>query len=196
MSYATAEEVSDWMNLDTFTELTGTEQANQTAKLDIALGTARDIINAHCRRNFDPAVSEARVYKQPRGLMYASFLEIDDCISVSEVYDVDGEETVDADDYELAPRNSRERPFTRLERLDEAVFEPSRRYRVTGKFGWRTVPASVKMATIMLASRLFQRHGSPLGVDTGGEVAMYIRTSDPDIERALATYVSGRGGVA
>jgi hypothetical protein len=36
--------------------------------------------------------------------------------------------------------------------------------KVTGTFGWATVPDSIKFATIIQASRLFKRLESPLGV--------------------------------
>jgi len=63
--------------------------------------------------------------------------------------------------------------------------------RVTGKFGWGTTPAAVKMATSMLASRWLKRmREAPFGVvGIGGDgAAVSISTVDVDVLALLRPY--------
>jgi hypothetical protein len=63
--------------------------------------------------------------------------------------------------------------------------------RVTAIFGWASVPAAVKQATLLQASRFLARRESPFGVagspDVGSELRLLARL-DPDVEVALAPY--------
>jgi hypothetical protein len=62
---------------------------------------------------------------------------------------------------------------------------------VTGVFGWPAVPAPVKMATMILASRYLQRaRAAPFAILTfgdSGEAARLTR-SDPDVAMLLGPY--------
>lgn len=58
---------------------------------------------------------------------------------------------------------------------------------VTGTFGWSTVPALVKSATQILASRYYNRRNSPFGVLTVGldNAAVRLPRTDPDVAQLL-----------
>jgi hypothetical protein len=60
---------------------------------------------------------------------------------------------------------------------------------VVGTFGWASVPRAIKMATILLSTRLYKRMDSPLGVAGVGELGV-IRVSriDPDIDALIAPF--------
>jgi hypothetical protein len=62
---------------------------------------------------------------------------------------------------------------------------------VTGTFGWPSVPAPVKQATMILASRYLQRSRSApfaiLSFGDGGEASRITR-SDPDVAMLLGPY--------
>ena len=62
--------------------------------------------------------------------------------------------------------------------------------KVTGTFGFTTVPQSVVQASVMMTARLYQRSKSPTGavVDMSGGGAHYIRNLDPDITALLSAY--------
>lgn len=66
---------------------------------------------------------------------------------------------------------------------------------VTAKFGWATVPVTVKQATLLQASRLFKRRDAPFGVagspEVGSEVRLLARV-DPDVAVTLRPYIRQR----
>jgi hypothetical protein len=65
-----------------------------------------------------------------------------------------------------------------------------RSVKVTGKFGWSSVPAGVNQATIILASKLVRRaREAPFGVvSIGLDSAMRIARSDPDVMFLVGDY--------
>jgi len=66
---------------------------------------------------------------------------------------------------------------------------------VTAKWGWPAVPDTVKQAALMLASRLYGRKASPMGVIGVGDFGpVRISRSDPDIAFLLMDYK--RAGLA
>jgi hypothetical protein len=67
--------------------------------------------------------------------------------------------------------------------LDEATV------RVTGTFGWPSVPDAIKQATILLSIRIFKRLDSPLAVAGFGDLgAVRVGRSDPDVMAMIAPY--------
>lgn len=62
--------------------------------------------------------------------------------------------------------------------------------KITGTWGWATVPDAVNEACILLAERLFRRKDAPFGVAGQGEVgnSVALRAVDPDIELMLSGY--------
>jgi len=80
-----------------------------------------------------------------------------------------------------APDNNE--PFTGLE-----SFAPFERFlRVTGRFGYGSVPSKVFDATLIYAAALFKRRDTPTGVEFGGEFgALRIsRYTDPTVAQLL-----------
>lgn len=63
--------------------------------------------------------------------------------------------------------------------------------RVTARWGWTTVPDSVKQATLLQASRLLSRRDSPFGVagspEAGSEMRLLAKV-DPDVAVLLRHY--------
>jgi hypothetical protein len=61
--------------------------------------------------------------------------------------------------------------------------------RVTGVWGWASVPVAIRQATVILASRIFKRLDSPLGIAGFGDMgAMRVSRFDPDVEQLIAPY--------
>ncbi len=99
-----------------------------------------------------------------------------------------------ADDlYELAPANA-----IAMGRAVEMIEHQSGRWptcgrqrvRVTARWGWPTVPAAIKQATLLDAARLFRRKDSPEGLAGGGEFGpVRVPASDPDVRSLIAPYV-------
>lgn len=63
---------------------------------------------------------------------------------------------------------------------------------VTARYGWTTVPVTVKEATLLQASRFFKRKDAPFGVagspELGSEVRLLAKV-DPDVAVMLRPYV-------
>ena len=60
---------------------------------------------------------------------------------------------------------------------------------VTAKWGWPYVPAQVKYAAALYATRLFRRFDTALGVTGSAEFgAMFVRSIDPDITAVLKDF--------
>jgi len=104
---------------------------------------------------------------------------------------------VQGTDYVLEPLNALADgiPFTSARRLSRgrSSFPGSvAAVRVTGAFGWPQVPAPIKEATVILASRLVRRaREAPFGVIAPGidaTAAMHIARTDPDIRMLTASF--------
>jgi hypothetical protein len=66
--------------------------------------------------------------------------------------------------------------------------------RITGVWGWVSIPTAVKQATILQASRIFKRNDSPLGVAGFGDMGV-VRVGarlDPDVQHLVDPYRSMR----
>jgi hypothetical protein len=60
---------------------------------------------------------------------------------------------------------------------------------IVGTFGWNTVPTAIRQATIMLASRIYKRADSPLGVAGFSDLgAIRVSNIDPDINRLIMPF--------
>ena len=198
MTYATLDDVkvalgiSDWQD---------------DARIEVALQSAEEMVNAYCERTFDVAGTAAttRVYSASD----CGYLSIDDCTSVTLVEsDLAGTGTWTAwatTDWQAEPLNGlqggRSVPYNTLRSVGNYWFPESAEalVRVTATWGWATTPQSIATATRLQASRLFKRADSPLGVAGFGDMgAMRVsRYMDPDVELLLAPYRRGGvGGIA
>lgn len=125
---------------------------------------------------------------------------IDDLMTVTgfdpQVQDADGNDLGAIDDYTLEPRNAatRSRPWTHLVVKPSSTFRPTgeeHECAFTGLWGWTAVPAPVKQATLLQASRFFARRNSPYGVagspDDGSEMRLLSKV-DADVSVSLGPF--------
>lgn len=115
--------------------------------------------------------------------------------------DTDGNGTyettlVQGTDYILEPTDAllRGRPYRQARMVGGATFPlevtPSfPTCRVTGFFGWESVPDDVRAATILLSIRGFARLNAALGVVGFADMAIQVRSVDPDVRDLLQPYV-------
>lgn len=178
-------------------QLTGETFAD--ADLQLAIDAATSAVNAECGRRFtEDTVDQERSYPVVR----RGRLELDDLISVTEIRSAtDGQDPViwASNDYVLMPYNAPAdgRPWTelRLTTNGSVVFRPDEEVgtvTVTGKFGWPEVPASIKEATSILATRLMKRaREAPFGIAGMGIDGMAVRVMsyDPDVRMLLGPYI-------
>ncbi|HEY7823624.1 MAG TPA: head-tail connector protein [Acidimicrobiia bacterium] len=169
--------------------------------LTFNLEAASRFVDQHCERSFDAAgTAVARTYI-PTGRYEP--LPIDDATEIVTV-EIDDDldysfstELVANIDWQAEPVNQRlngvDWPYTRLVPFEDGWW-PTRRgratVRVTAKYGWPAVPAAVKEATLLQASRLFTRYDSPLGIAGFGDMgAMRVsRWIDPDVQQLLSPF--------
>jgi len=186
--YASVEELKKTLNLS------ATTYADQDIKL--ALQTATSAINAHSGRVFTQGSSETRKFYP----ISPNYVLIDDAVSVSSVT-TNGTTLVLDTDYRLEPVKVTITgpPYDVIRNMAIPGIYGAMGYgfvaqsplSVTGVFGWPAVPAPVKMATMILASRYLQRaRAAPFAILTfgdSGEAARLTR-SDPDVAMLLGPY--------
>ena len=169
--------------------------------LEIAVESASRLIDGYTGRYFYNAGTATRNYAAADSWM----VYIDDLQSVSEVASTD--EVGDsytvwtANDYQLEPLNGisggMTQPYTSIRAVNQYVwpFLADRALvKITGVWGWASVPMAVKQATILQAARIFKRNDSPLGVAGFGDMGV-VRVGarlDPDVQHLVDPYRSMR----
>jgi hypothetical protein len=196
-----------YATLDDVKVALGISDYQDDARIEVALQSAEEMVNAYCERTFDVAGTAAttRVYAASD----YGYLSIDDCTAVTLVEsDFAGTGTWTAwatTDWQAEPLNGRQGgrsvPYTGLRSVGNYSFPESVEalVRVTATWGWAVTPQSIATATRLQAARLFKRSDSPLGVAGFGDMgAMRVsRYMDPDVELLLAPYRRGGvGGIA
>jgi hypothetical protein len=175
-----------------------------------ALTAASRGIDSLCGRRFwlDEDDTSTRYYSPDN----ENALEIDDLVDLATLKtDPAGDGTFEHTwtvntDFILTPLNAEadERPWSTIRPRSASPFYlpcgVERSVEITGQFGWSTVPAEVKEATIILASKLMRRaREAPFGViaiglEAGG--AMHIARTDPDIMFLVGEYMRSPIAVA
>jgi uncharacterized phiE125 gp8 family phage protein len=174
------------------------------AQVALAITAASRAVDRHTNRQFGlVAAAEERFYtatwdpKRRRRVV-----EIDDLMTETGLlvdYDADDDETFahSVDSFNVRPVNAKVigRPWTRIVVRTDSTTLPGpieNGVRVTAKFGWTTVPDTVKQATLLQASRLFTRREAPFGVagspDLGSELRLLAKV-DPDVAVSLGPYI-------
>jgi hypothetical protein len=165
--------------------------------LETAIESASRMIDGFTARTFSNAGTAVRSFAATDAIN----LIIDDAITVTKVESTDeiGDAYTEwtATDYQLEPVNGRAdglySPYTGIRAVNTytwPVVDYQALVKITGTWGWPTIPTAVKQATIIQASRLYKRLDSPLGVLGMGDLGQ-IRVSrylDPDVEQLVMPY--------
>jgi len=167
------------------------------ALLETAIESASRLIDGFTARSFSNAGTAVRNFAATDAIN----LIIDDAITVTKVESTDeiGDTYTewDPNDYQLEPVNSRAdglySPYTGIRAVNTytwPVVDYQALVRITGTWGWASVPTAVKQACIIQSSRIFKRLDSPLGVAGFGDMgAIRVgRYLDPDVEQLLMPY--------
>lgn len=168
--------------------------------LELSIEAASREIDGYTQRTFSNAGTAVRFFypSDPFTVM------LDDVQSVSEIATAIDNKVFDTvwktSDYQLEPLNGIRggitQPFSQVRAVGDFLFplwnqEPygESSVRVTGVWGWPTVPTQVRQATILLAMRQFKRYDSPLGVAGFGDLgAIRVGRVDPDVESLIAPF--------
>jgi hypothetical protein len=98
--------------------------------------------------------------------------------------------------YRFEPGNavSKGKPWTRIVVKADSAAKPDGcedAVSITAQWGWTAVPATIKQATLLQASRILGRRESPFGVagspDLGNELRLLAKV-DPDVAVLVASY--------
>jgi hypothetical protein len=143
------------------------------ALIESSINSASRMIDQYCNRYFySGSAGEVRYFKATD----AYNCWIDDCQTITEVRTAQSNpitfnQVWANTDYQTIPANTLAngayQPITGLIAIYNYFFptwQESNLVKVTGTWGWASVPDSIKFATIIQASRLFKRLESPLGV--------------------------------
>lgn len=141
--------------------------------IENSINSASRLIDQYCNRNFySGSAGEVRYYKANDGFT----CWIDDAQSITSVETASVDPTIydttwQVGDYQPLPINRWANggwyPITSITATDNYLFPvwaDIALVKVTGQFGWNSIPDAIKFATIIQASRLFKRLESPLGV--------------------------------
>jgi hypothetical protein len=173
-----------------------TVSTNDSAIEAVLLAASRQVDN-WCGRQFGQgSAGESRVYVS----RYGDLLNVDDMVAVTAVAtDPAGDGTYTtvwaATDYRLEPINAAGigQPFIRIRAgAVSPLWWPAAPtlVRITGTFGWPSVPAPVREATYLLANRLKAMWDTPAGLSGGGEMGSLDMTGSitPIVAAMLAPY--------
>lgn len=195
-AYRTVSELKGWLGLS---------GSGQDTNLSYALDAATAAIDAYAGRQFD---IDGAVVTRLYDCEFMDYADVDDIATTTglivKTLNADGSvaETLTLNtDYYLAPYNSDKvepvMPFTKIVMaIDKSgkvlPTEHRQGLSVTAKFGFSAVPDAIKQATLIQASRLFQRKNSPMGFsgnpETGQPAVVFLSELDPDVKNLIKPF--------
>ena len=166
---------------------------NQDAKLEQMIEAASRQIDDLCNRRFYQATSATRVFTAE----WHDMVMVDDLTAITTLEtDDQGDRTYSrtwtVNDYDLEPYNAAQlgRPYTgiMINPNTNLAFPRTRRgVRITGTWGWPSIPEPIEEACLLIAVRLNQSAKAPMG--TAGTIAegavQYTPRVDPVVRQLL-----------
>lgn len=199
--YCTVEEAKDWIRIS---------DTDDDGTIEALVSSASRWIDNYCNRQdhgFWLAPTAIASTYTADNFWIVCVDPIGDTTGLTVKTDEDGdgvfETTWSASDYQLWPVNAdgmrpEARPWDEIRAVGSRLFPITYKYyvqhankvQVTARWGWPQVPAAVKTATLMQASRWFKRRESPEGI-VGNPDFGIVRVGyrlDPDIQLLLGEY--------
>jgi hypothetical protein len=174
----------------------GIQDGLDDAAIEMAIEAASRQIDSYTERYFYNAGSAVKIFAPLDNYVCAT----EDFITLTKVETSEDGETYDtewaADDWQAEPLNGRAgglvTSYTQIRAVKDYFFPVSggdATVRLTGTWGWSAVPIAITQATVILASRIFKRLDSPLGIISGelGSMRIGFRL-DPDVEHLISPY--------
>ena len=167
--------------------------------LENSINSASRMIDQYCNRYFySTAAGEVRYFKA----LDAFNCWIDDCQVITEVRTAQSNPITfnqlwSSTDFQTIPANTYAngayQPITGLIAIFNYFFptwQESNLVKVTGTWGWATIPEPIKFATIIQASRLYKRLESPLGVAGISDIGIMRvgKGLDGDVQQLVEPY--------
>lgn len=165
------------------------------AQIGFAITTASRAIDRHTNRQFGQVASaQQRRYSaladNQRGRYVVPIDDLGDVTGFAVQFN-----SLAVTAYQLEPFNAllQGRVYTRVtfDPADVTFKGDQGEVYITAKWGWAVVPVAVEQATLLQASRIFNRRTSPYGIagspQEGSELRLLARV-DPDVAVSLAEY--------
>ena len=167
--------------------------------LEMARVSASDLVDGYTGRTFTTSGTVTRVFAPSDDYV----LQTDDiagtALTITSSTGADGvfDTTWKTTDYQLEPlngvSNGQAVPYTRIRAIQDYLWPVAggeATVRVTGVYGFSSIPIVITQATVLQASRIFTRLQSPLGVAGFGEmgVVRVTRALDPDVAALVEPY--------
>ncbi len=196
--------MGDYVALSELKSALGITSSTDDAFLTLAIGAAETAINDLCGRKFTADGSaSARTYRAQPYICVSD--DISTLTGLVVKTDTNGDGTFDqtwaSSDYQVEPLNNlvKGRSVNNLRAVGDYLFpvygDGLASVEVTANWGWPAVPDPIEQATLMMASRLYGRKASPMGVIGVGDFGpVRISRSDPDVAHMLMDY--RRAGIA
>ena len=164
--------------------------------LEMAIESASRQIDSYTERYFYNAGTATKIFAP----LDEWVCPTEDFITLTQVQTSEDGESWDTtwttDDWQAEPLNGRAgglvTSYTQIRAVENYLF-PYRQgeatVRLTGTWGWSATPIAITQATIILASRIFKRLDSPLGIISGelGSMRVGFRL-DPDVQHLIEPY--------
>lgn len=166
--------------------------------LEMAIESGSRAIDGYANRNFYAGGTAVRYFVPSDSYV----TEIDDLISVTTLETKsDDDNTYDttwaADDYQLEPLNAKvdglPTAYTHVRAVGDYLFAQwggEATVKITGVWGWASVPIAITQACVIQSSRIYKRLDSPLGVAGIGDIGVMRVSSrlDPDVAQLVDPY--------
>lgn len=164
--------------------------------LEMAIESASRQIDSYTERYFYNAGTATKIFAP----LDEWVCPTEDFITLTQVQTSEDGESWDTtwttDDWQAEPLNGRAgglvTSYTQIRAVENYLF-PYRQgeatVRLTGTWGWSATPIAITQATVILASRIFKRLDSPLGIISGelGSMRVGFRL-DPDVQHLIEPY--------
>lgn len=186
--YATVDELKAFLRIPE-------DDETDNAELALAISAASQTLARYLNRTFETVGASAtdRYFTsyyddyQKKVVLPIDDLEDLNGLAFAEVTEA-GVETPITTDYRLYPRNAT--TYTNVI-FNSGGLSRNTEVKVTAKWGWSEVPASIKNACLLQASRLFKRRDAPFGIAGSPEMGSELRLLaklDPDVEVLVSNY--------
>lgn len=162
--------------------------------LEMAIESASRAIDEYTNRNFYNAGTAVRYYAPSDDFN----VTIDDLVSLTTLQTMDDSDKVynttwTATDYQLEPLNGIAdgitQPYTHIRAIGDYTYLTlggEATIKVTGVWGWNSVPIQVTQAAVIQSSRIYKRLDSPLGIISGELGSMRVGSRiDPDVAQLI-----------
>ena len=196
--------MGNYVALSTLKDALGITGSGDDTFLNLSIDSTEELIDDLCGRSFtqDSGVSAKTFRAQP---YYAVTDDISTLTGLVVKTDTSGDGTFDttwsSSDIQTEPLNNlvKGRSVNNLRAVGDYLFpvygDGLASVEVTANWGWPAVPDPIEQATLMMASRLYGRKASPMGVIGVGDFGpVRISRSDPDVAHMLMDY--RRAGIA